>query len=244
MDRIDFKYPQAIPSHEEVREPFALHGIPTAPGGGCVFQMRYGSTPGTALSEASTTTSDGKIVLKSSATSGFAGGGVQMEGALMWRPDRKDLEQHWVLRLGTNLASVVFIGLTDQNSALEMPMDVDGSAVVTANATNAVGFLYRNTQMPNWTLHSVRSGVVSATPRDLGVAVSGTTSVHLGFRMTATNGSAKAYLNGERVGAAINAALLQNTSLCPVVAFYPIGAGVREVHLDYYMGRQRKFVIA
>jgi hypothetical protein len=245
MYRTEFDYPQPIPTHEEIREGFNVFGIPTAGGGAPYpFEMRYGTTPGSALTEASATNSDGKVVLKTPVENTFAAGGVQMAGALMWRADRKDLEQHWLFRLG-HASCVAFVGLTDQNSALEMPMDVDSGGTVTAGATNAVGFLFRATALPNWTLHAVRNNVVCPTPRNLGVAAQISTAVHLGLRLSATNGSAKAYLNGERVGAAINAALFQNVALCPVVAFYPIGtAGERQVHLDYYMGRQRKFVLS
>ncbi len=83
---------------------------------------------------------------------------------------------------------------------------------------------------------SVRQGVLG-TARDTGILGQVLNFVDFGIKMDdlGLNG----WINGVRE-ANSPGPVLSSGNFCATVAFYPVGAASRVVHVDYYAGRQRR----
>lgn len=157
--------------------------------------------------------------------------GVQLDSALNWNAGREAIYET-SLTLGPGTAGhVVFVGLTDQVAALEMPFTLGASDVLTSNASNASGLLF-DTAADTDTWHCV--GVkadVDATKINSGSApVAGT---YQRFKiMLLTNGAARFYLDGVLIGTMLNA-VTNTTLLTPVVAAFSRTTASRTIDVDY-----------
>jgi len=97
--------------------------------------------------------------VKNTVTKTMAVNGVQMVGPLVYRSQRGLVIEADVTHNDVTDAAL-FFGFTDQNSALEMPMEHNGSSVI-ANATDAVGWLFdTNFSTDNWRCVACANGVV------------------------------------------------------------------------------------
>ena len=126
---------------------------------------------------------------------------------------------------------VVFFGLTDQVSALEMPFTLSGTTL-TSNATDACGVLFdTDATTDDWGLVGVAADT-DATKQDAGVAPVASTMETWRIEISAT-GVATFYRNGTLIGTAMTAAVTASVSLTPVIAAFARGAASRTVDADF-----------
>lgn len=163
----------------------------------------------------------------------MATNGVQLESALNWQASLGGLV--FEARVTVSGFSVAwFVGFTDQVGTLEMPFTLGASDTLTANATNAVGWLAdTGADTDNWWLVGVAGGT-PATKQDTGSPpVAGTYEI-LRVEVT-TAGVATFYRNGVQVGTAMTAAVTAATPLTPVIAAFARTAVSRNIDVDYIL---------
>lgn len=153
-------------------------------------------------------------------TASMAVSGVQLDSGLVWKANQGDLVFEARVKTGiiTNIA--IFIGLTDQVAALEMPVNSAASAdTITTNATDAVGFMFDTAMTTDtWWLVGVANDV-DATKQD-GVVVP-VADAYATFRIElSTTGVATFYYNGAVIGTAMTAAVTATVALTPVIAAF------------------------
>ena len=172
-----------------------------------------------------------RITTGDDAAASMAVNGVQLQGRLNWRADRGVLE--WEVRVVidaiTNVA--VFIGLTDQVAALEMPFTLAAGDALTSNATDAVGVLFDTAaDTDNWWLVGVKADVDATKQNSALAPVAGTFET---WRVEIDGaGIASFYRNGTLIGSAMSAALTTSVLLTPVVAAFALAAASRNVDVD------------
>jgi len=167
-------------------------------------------------------------------TASMAVSGVQLDAGLDWQADMGGLvfEARVKLSLITNIA--VYVGLTDQTSALEMPIQSAASAdTFTTNATDAVGFMF-DTSMTTvkWWLTGVANDV-DATMQNSTFAPVANTYETLRIEVDAT-GNAVFFRNGLIVGTRLASAVTKTIPLTPVIAgFNRTTSGAPTITSDY-----------
>jgi len=125
----------------------------------------------------------------------------------------------------------VYVGLTDQIAALEMPFTLSGTTL-TSNATNAVGVLFDTAATTDdWWLVGVAANV-DATQQDAGTAPTASTLETWRIDVSAT-GVATFYRNGTLVGSAMTGAVTASAPLTPIVAAFSRTTAVRNIDVDY-----------
>ena len=165
------------------------------------------------------------------AAADMATNGVQLQGALNWRADRGVLEWECRVAIDAITAVAVFIGLTDQVAALEMPFTLAAADALTSNATDAVGVLFdTEAATDNWWLVGVKADV-DATKQNTAVAPSAGVFETWKIEIDGA-GAATFYRNGAAIGTAMSAALTVSATLTPVVAAFARGAASRNVDVD------------
>ena len=165
------------------------------------------------------------------AAASMAVNGVQLQGQLNWRADRGVME--WEARVALDAITTValFIGLTDQRAALEMPFTLAAGDALTSNATNAVGVLFdTDADTDNWWMVGVKADV-DATKQNSAVAPVAATFETWRIEVDGT-GIATFYRNGTLIGTAMAAAVTASTPLVPVVAAFSRAATSRNVDVD------------
>lgn len=169
--------------------------------------------------------------VKNTATKTMAVNGVQMVGPLVYRSQRGLVIEADVTHNDVNDAAL-FFGFTDQNSALEMPMEHNGSSVI-ATATDAVGWLYdTNFSTDNWRCVAAANGVV----RNFDSGRLHVNSVYQILRIELDyRGNADFFLNGVYVGH-ITTAVTPSVALAPYWGGYSRNGG--------YFARMDRFKIA
>jgi hypothetical protein len=161
--------------------------------------------------------------------------GVHMQGGLHFKPNQGDLIFQARVKMSriTNIA--VFVGFTDQVSALEMPINSAASAdTITTNATDGVGFMF-DTAMATakWWLTGVKNDVDATLQNSLAVPVADTYET---LRIVIdVLGHAYFYRNGILVGTKLANACTPTIPLVPVVAaFNRTTTGAPTVTVDYW----------
>jgi hypothetical protein len=151
-------------------------------------------------------------------TASMAVSGVQLDRGLNWKANQGDLVFEAKVKMQQITTIAVFIGLTDQVGALEMPIESAASAdTITTNATDAVGFMFDTSMSTdNWWLVGVANNT-DATAQNMGSApVADTYAI---FRIElSTAGVATFYYNGTAVGTAMTGAVTATVALTPVIA--------------------------
>jgi hypothetical protein len=115
-----------------------------------------------------------RIVTGAGAGADYATNGVQMDSQLNWDAAAGSLVFECRLKLSAITNVAVYLGFTDQVSALEMPFTLTGTTY-TSNATDAVGVLFdTNATTDTWRFVGVH-GDTDATQQDTSLApVAGT----------------------------------------------------------------------
>jgi hypothetical protein len=157
--------------------------------------------------------------------------GVQMQSDLNWRPNRGGLVCEWRMAIDDITTVAVYVGLTDQIAALEMPFTLAAGDALTSNATNAVGILYDTAaDTDNWWLVGVKADV-DATKQNTAIAPSNNAFETWRIELTAT-GEANFYRNGVVIGSQMANAVTASQLLVPVVASFSRAASSRNIDTD------------
>ena len=169
--------------------------------------------------------------------SGTNGHIINMFGAEIWQPNvQGTIVFEARVKLVTSITQGLFIGLSDENDADEMPADLDAGAL-TLTAVDCVGFLYDSEEGSNWYIVSQKN---SAAGTQTSCAVGPTLATYQTFRITVeTNGDCRFFIDGDEItetGAAREAAVTTSVQYCPAIAQLASGTAA-DVHIDYVMVR-------
>jgi len=151
-------------------------------------------------------------------TASMAVSGVQLDSGLCWKSNQGDLVFEARVKLSQITLLSVFIGFTDQVSALEMPIQSAASAdTITTNATDAVGFMFDTSMTTDtWHLVGVANDVDATRQNSASVPVAATYQV---FRIELSSaGVATFYIDGVQAGTAMTGAVTATVALTPVIA--------------------------
>lgn len=131
-----------------------------------------------------------------------------------------------------------FFGLTDQNAALEIPIESAASAdTITTNASDAVGFMFDTAMSTdNIWLVGVNNNV-DETAQNSGAAFVAATVRVLRIEIDAS-GNATFYMNGVAVGSVMTTALATGVTLYPTFALSSLGTASRTATVTYLYLRQ------
>jgi hypothetical protein len=156
--------------------------------------------------------------------------GTQLQSRLNWKAEQGGLVCEFRLAIDTITTVCVFLGLTDQVSALEMPFTLSGTTL-TSNASNAVGVLFdTDATTDDWWLVGVAADV-DATKQDSAVAPTAGTFETWRIELSAT-GAATFYRNGSVIGSAMTGAVTASAGLTPVVAAFSRTTSSRNIDVD------------
>lgn len=158
--------------------------------------------------------------------------GSQLQSDLNWLGSQSGLVFEARVKLSAITAVALFVGLTDQIAALEMPFTLAAGDVLTSNASNAVGVLFdTGADTDNWWLVGVAADV-DATKQNSAVAPVADTYETWRIEVTSV-GFATFYRNGTVVGTSMSGAVTAATSLTPCIAAFARGAASRNIDVDY-----------
>lgn len=168
----------------------------------------------------------------------YATNGIQIDhGALSWEADRGSLVMEAALKVSTLAQLALYVGFTDQYSALEMPMTLGGGDALTTNCTDGCGFLFDSGAD---TKHLWLCGVandVDATKQSLGVDYP--TSAYQRFRVEINStGQATFSIAGVPVGSLMTGAVTKTVPLTPVIAAFAHSAASINVDVDWIRVQQ------
>ncbi len=156
--------------------------------------------------------------------------GVQLQSRLNWKAGNGGMVWECRVALDAITAVALFIGLTDQVAALEMPFTLSGT-ILTSNATNAAGVLFdTDATVDDWWLVGVAADL-DATKQDAGVAPAAGVFETWRIELSAA-GAATFYRNGTTIGSVMTGAVTGAVQLTPVVATFARGAASRNIDID------------
>lgn len=158
--------------------------------------------------------------------------GVQLNGALNWKPADGGLIFQTTIKPSTNGNVAIFCGLTDQRAALEMPFTLGVSDALTSNASDAVGFLFDTAADNDYVYMVGVKADVDATKQNNGAALS--SSNWTIFRVEVSSaGAARFFINDVLVGTEMVDAITPATVLTPVIAVFSRSAVSKTVDVGY-----------
>ncbi|MCR4333108.1 MAG: hypothetical protein NUV34_10490, partial [Sulfuricaulis sp.] len=158
--------------------------------------------------------------------------GVQLQSNLNWRANNGGLSIEFKVTMSAITALAIFVGLTDQHAALEMPFTLGAGDALTSNASNAVGVLFDTAaDTDNWWLVGVAADI-DATKQNGAVAPVANTFERWRIDLSAT-GVATFYRNGTLVGVAMAGAVTASVLMTPVIAAFSRGAATRNIDCDF-----------
>lgn len=159
--------------------------------------------------------------------------GVQLNSRLNWQTNHGGLICEFRLMVDVITSVAIFAGLTNQDSAVQMP--INGSGVgnaFTNNANDAVGILFDTAMTAaNWWLVGV-AGAVGATGQNFGSAPIAATVETWRIEVSAT-GVATFYRNNVLAGTAMTGAVTLGVPLTPVIATFSRTNASRNVDVDF-----------
>src|SRR5690348_11539403 len=207
------------PNSVEIWNDFTGFGVAysTTPNGGWI--SRKGTT--NAVDWTETEAVSGTIVGKiGDTTASMAVSGVQLCRGLDWKANQGELAFETRIQTGiiTNIA--IFFGFTNQNAALQMPIQSAASAdTFTNNAADAVGVMFDTSMATkNWWLTGV-AGSTGATNQNTGVAPVAATYETWRIELD-VNGNATFFRNGNQIGVQLASAVTKTVALTPVIAAF------------------------
>jgi hypothetical protein len=178
-----------------------------------------------------------RLVCGDSNTS-LAADGSQLHSALNWRADKGNLVFEARVKIDNITDVQLFVGLTDQVAALEMPVTLSGTTYTTV-ATDAVGFLFDT----NATTDTIRlvgvANDVDATHQDSAQAYANATWKRLRIELTAA-GAATFYIDGAAIGTQMAGAVTPTVALTPVICCRALAAVTRNIDVDYILVEQNR----
>lgn len=156
----------------------------------------------------------------------------QLSGELNFQADAGNLVFEARFKLSAIVTVQMFIGLTDANGALEVPIHSAGSAnTITTNASDAVGVFF-DTQMTddNFWLAGVDTNV-DATHVDSSVAPVAATYNKVRIEVDAS-GDARFYIDDNWI-ADVDSCVTPTVALCPVAVIRPLSTSSVNLDIDY-----------
>lgn len=201
-----------------------------------VFKGSDGSTvnPVIAVSKGGTVA----LTTASAGASTMAVGGCQLNGALNFEADAGNLVFEAKIKLGSLASESVFVGLTNQATALQMPVNSAGSGnTVTFNAADCVGFLFDTANTAQSFFAVGQANSVPAAVQVLPVAPVVGTYNTLRIEITAA-GLANFYIDGINVGSQMVGAVTPTVPLTPVLAIFPRTTAAKTMTADYVYAAQ------
>jgi len=118
------------------------------------------------------------------------------------------------VKLNTSLTQGCFIGLTDDNTTDEVPIDLD-TGTLTTTATDAVGFVYDSQESTPFYMCSVAADIDGAQTT---TGVAPVVATYNTFRIVLDlAGNALFFIDGKQVGSRATC-VTTTTSLCPCIA--------------------------
>ena len=165
----------------------------------------------------------------------MAANGVQLHSALQWKANQGGLVFEARVKISAITNISLFVGLTDQIAALEMPIHSAASAnTITTNATDAVGFFFDTSMTDDnfWTA-GVKADT-DATHADTAIAPVADTYIVLRVEVD-SSGNAKFFVDGVQKGSVMANAVTATVALTPVVAAFTRTAASATVEVDYVL---------
>jgi hypothetical protein len=173
-----------------------------------------------------------RLVAGDDAAGTMAVNGSQLEGQLHYLANAGGLRWQARVKLPTITDICMFVGFTDQVSALEMPFTLGGSDALTSNATDAVGFLFDTAaDTDNIWLVGVANDV-DATKQNAGQAFVANTFRKLAMEID-TSGNASFYIQDTLVGSVMTGAVTPSVRLAPVFAVFSRTTATRIADMEY-----------
>lgn len=165
----------------------------------------------------------------------LAKNGAQLHSFLNWKANQGGLIFEARVKISAITNVGIFVGLTDQIAALEMPIKSAASAnTITTDATDAVGFFFDTAMTTdNIWLAGVKNNT-DATHQNSALAFVADTYRTLRIELTAT-GEADFFIDGTKVGTRMAAALTATVALTPVVCANALAAAAVTVTVDYIL---------
>lgn len=204
------------------------------------WQNKIGTDPNVVapIVQASQTSGIVRMVTGSDAGATMALNGVQLQSDLNWKANKGGLSFECRVMMDAITSVCVFVGLTDQIAALEMPFTLSGTTL-TSNATNAVGILFdTEATTDDWWLVGVAADV-DTTQEDTAVAPVASTLETWRIEVSAT-GTATFYRNGSVIGSAMAAAVTASAPLTPVIAAFSRTSTVRNIDVDHVLVQEQR----
>ena len=205
------------------------------------WNTRLGTHGSCAIAPTSSSARGGRILISSGADAAgtFAANGAMLHGRAILRSDAAGIDIEFGCNPTNSLADMAyFVGLTDNDAALEFPAVLAAGDVITPTADDFVGFLYDSAADPAqefW--HSVTRGAAGTTHKtNLSVVpslfVAGSTTkmrIKIG-----TTGLATFFIDGVQVATSGNTTVGPTVALCPIVAIFSRAGTSRNFSLDYF----------
>jgi len=156
-----------------------------------------------------------------------------IQGAEIWQPNTAGtIVFEARVKLDTSISQGVFIGLSDENDADEIPADLNGGTLGTT-AADVVGFIYDSDEGSNWYVITSKN---TADGAQTDTTVGPTLATYQTFRIVVeSNGNCRFFINGDEItasGAAREAAITTTVQYCPVIAMLDSGTTCY-VTIDY-----------
>ncbi len=160
---------------------------------------------------------------------------INMFGAEIWQPNvQGTIVFEARVKMVTSITQDLFVGLSDENDADEMPADWDGGTI-TLTAADGVGFLYGSEKGSNWYIVSNKA---SSAGTQTSCGVGPTLGTYQTLRITVqSNGDCRFFIDGTEItlsGAARTAAVTTTVQYCPAIAQLASGTAA-DAHIDYVM---------
>lgn len=175
-----------------------------------------------------------RAVTGDDAAATMAVNGVQLERALNWSANQGGLVLEAKVKMSAITAAAVFVGLTDQVAALEMPFTLGAGNALTSNASDAVGVLFDTAaDTDTWWLVGVAADV-DAAKQDTTLAPVADTYETWRIELSSA-GVATFYRNGVAIGTTMTGAVTASVALTPVIAAFSRGAASRNIDSDYIL---------
>ena len=175
-------------------------------------------------------------------TSTMAGSGIIITSELNFKAQGaaavaagNNLEFNTRLKVDVITNQVVFVGLTNAKT-LQLPIQGSGAGnAFTANANDAVGFVFDTTMTnPAWWLIGAKAGVLAAGQSS---ALNPVAATYAQFAVSVDQlGNATFFYNGLQIGVTMANAITPTVAVTPVVAaFNRTAAAARNFDIDYLM---------
>lgn len=168
----------------------------------------------------------------------MAANGIQLDSALNWKANQGGLAMEARVNAALITSLALFVGFTDQVSALEMPATIS-SGTLTTNFTDGAGFLFDTAATAaTWKLVGVANDVDATMQEPVlpstGAVFSPVAATFATFRVEIdTAGAATFFYNGAQIGTKMSGAVTPTVALSPVIAGFRRTATITQIDVDY-----------